>query len=175
VFKCNQQNNFDFNGFDALTALEIVSRLDDCSKSKKRTISNKTLCILLRHSIQLVMDYYVPYKKLTVLEIYRVIFSIENCTKLIVGAFKAQKVHYIKWNTLYIITSFDLACHGLLWVVQKAYSSREIQGESFNRIMPQTGLCFQSPKVHYFKWDTLYIIRSFDSACHGLLGAAQKA
>lgn len=52
---------------------------------------------------------------------------------LVVCRFKGHKVHYFKWDILYIITSFDSASYTLLSAAQKAYSFLDIQDESFNK------------------------------------------
>lgn len=46
---------------------------------------------------------------------------------------KRQKVHYFKRDTLYIIKSLDLTCHGVLYslvyLIQIAYSFRHMQSK----------------------------------------------
>jgi len=61
-------------------------------------------------------------KKCTVPNIYRVKISTGICTKLVVCALKSQEVYYLKWDTLYVITSLDSAFQDLLCAVHKVYS-----------------------------------------------------
>jgi len=61
------------------------------------------------------------------------------------NSFKGHKVHYFKWNTLYIIMSLNL--------LFEIYRMKNVIAS--NRTKP---VVFKAYKLNYFKWDLVYII-----------------
>lgn len=84
--------------------------------------------------------------------------------------FEATNIHYVKLDTLYILGLFDSACQYLL----RTYCTKSLEilryFQSKLKKLPSTKNCtetviltFTVTFLHDFKWDTLYILRLFNS------------